>query len=315
MADHVIEIAAYLRRRVASCAPDIAIVCGSGLSGLADAIHEPVRVPYADIPHFPRATVAGHGTELVFGTLSGVRVVAQRGRFHAYEGWKMDAVTLPVRVFAALGVRVIIVTNAAGGVNAEFRVGCVAGSGGIAEVGLLRTAGRWKREHLGERRGRGRGARCVRHRPNLPPPPRHRRDIMVISDHISFPSMSGLNPLVGPNDARFGPRFPPLSVMYTPLLQELAAETAKVCAAGCAGVWRQLRLGVDDPFCRVEPCLRGVKLQQTLSTLSDPSPHCLGSCVSSSPPSPPPLSSFSPGPRPRGVLAAWSLFPRQRPQL
>jgi hypothetical protein len=76
-----------------------------------------VHVPYADIPRFPQATVAGHGTELVFGTLGGRRVVAQRGRFHAYEGHSMQRVAVPVRVFAALGCRVMLATNAAGGVN------------------------------------------------------------------------------------------------------------------------------------------------------------------------------------------------------
>ena len=123
-------IVAYLRHRVPSLAssdssPLIAIVCGSGLSGLSERITSPTAVPYSDIPGFPRATVAGHGTELVFGYLGANRVVAQRGRFHFYEGYGMSTVALPVRVFAALGARVMVATNAAGGVNAAFRVGDV----------------------------------------------------------------------------------------------------------------------------------------------------------------------------------------------
>ena len=128
--EDVAAIITYLRTRVASLrlagsagSPEIAIVCGSGLSGLSDLLQDPVRVPYADIPRFPVSTVAGHGTELVFGTLGGRRVVAQRGRFHYYEGNSMAKVALPVRVFAALGCRVMIATNAAGGVNAEYKVG------------------------------------------------------------------------------------------------------------------------------------------------------------------------------------------------
>jgi purine-nucleoside phosphorylase len=124
----IAAITAYLRSRVpalrsAATSPEIAVVCGSGLSRLSDLIENPVHVPYADIPRFPQATVAGHGTELVFGTLGGRRVVAQRGRFHAYEGHSMARVATPVRVFAALGCRVMLATNAAGGVNADFRVG------------------------------------------------------------------------------------------------------------------------------------------------------------------------------------------------
>ena len=121
-------ITAYLRARVpalrsAATSPEIAVVCGSGLSRLSDLIEDPVHVPYADIPRFPQATVAGHGTELVFGTLGGRRVVAQKGRVHYYEGHSMQRVAVPVRVFAALGCRVMLATNAAGGVNADYRVG------------------------------------------------------------------------------------------------------------------------------------------------------------------------------------------------
>jgi purine-nucleoside phosphorylase len=123
MADTYSSIVAYLRGRVPDCCPDVAIVCGSGLSGLSGEIQNPVCVPFCDIPGFPQATVAGHGTELVFGTLGGVRVVAQRGRFHYYESCNLASTILPVRVFAALGAKVVIVTNASGGVNPGFNVG------------------------------------------------------------------------------------------------------------------------------------------------------------------------------------------------
>lgn len=89
--DHIAEIVAFIKQRV-SALPEVAIVCGSGLSGLSKVIQDPVSVPYEDIPYFPRSTVAGHGTELVFGKLGGRNVVAQRGRFHFYEGWNMQQV-------------------------------------------------------------------------------------------------------------------------------------------------------------------------------------------------------------------------------
>ena len=95
----------------------------SAAQTLTQAVRDPINVPYASIPGFPRASVAGHGDSLVFGTIGGTRVVAQRGRFHFYEGHSMATVALPVRVFAALGARVMLATNAAGGVNADFRVG------------------------------------------------------------------------------------------------------------------------------------------------------------------------------------------------
>lgn len=101
----------------------VAIICGSGLSGLADALVGATAVPYTSLPGFPVPSVAGHGAELVFGELAGVRVVAQRGRFHSYEGHSPRVTVAPVRMFAALGARVLLVTNAAGGLNSAYRVG------------------------------------------------------------------------------------------------------------------------------------------------------------------------------------------------
>lgn len=103
--------------------PRIAIVLGSGLGPLADRIETAVRVPYGDIPGFHVPTVQGHQGELVAGTLAGVPVIAQSGRFHMYEGHSASDAVLPIRVFAALGVDTLIVTNAAGGIRRSFRPG------------------------------------------------------------------------------------------------------------------------------------------------------------------------------------------------
>ncbi|MCP3738659.1 purine-nucleoside phosphorylase [Rossellomorea sp. BNER] len=103
--------------------PRIGLILGSGLGVLADEIENPVRVPYKEIPNFPVSTVAGHAGQLVFGQLSGVEVVAMQGRFHYYEGYGFDQVTFPVRVMKELGVETLIVTNAAGGVNENFKAG------------------------------------------------------------------------------------------------------------------------------------------------------------------------------------------------
>jgi purine-nucleoside phosphorylase len=97
-------------------------VLGSGLGGLADGVRDGVRIPYRDIPGFPEPTVSGHKGELVAGTLEGVAVLLQNGRFHLYEGHDPVVTTLAVRVFAALGVKTLIVTNAAGGVRVTFQV-------------------------------------------------------------------------------------------------------------------------------------------------------------------------------------------------
>ncbi|MBI0576221.1 purine-nucleoside phosphorylase [Neobacillus cucumis] len=103
--------------------PKIGLILGSGLGVLADEIAQPVKIPYHEIPDFPVSTVEGHAGQLVFGSLSGAEVVAMQGRFHFYEGYSMDKVTFPVRVMKELGVEMLIVTNAAGGVNESFSPG------------------------------------------------------------------------------------------------------------------------------------------------------------------------------------------------
>lgn len=103
--------------------PSVAIVLGSGLGGLADAMEGALRIPYGDLPGFHAPAVEGHKGELVIGTLGGKTVIAQSGRFHMYEGYTPEENVLPVRVFGAMGIRNLIVTNAAGGVRQSFSGG------------------------------------------------------------------------------------------------------------------------------------------------------------------------------------------------
>jgi purine-nucleoside phosphorylase len=117
------EAARAIAGRLRGREPRVAIVLGSGLGHLADEVQQPVRVPYTEIPGFPQPGVAGHKGEIVAGTLEGVSVLVQSGRFHLYEGHPADVAGLPVRVFARLGVRTLILTNAAGGVRPTFRPG------------------------------------------------------------------------------------------------------------------------------------------------------------------------------------------------
>ena len=136
--------------------PQVAIVLGSGLGAFADSLADAVSIPYGHIAHWPVANVIGHEGRLVVGRLQAQRGAALAGRSHAYEGHRSQTVTFGVRVLGALGVKTLILTNAAGGVNPSF----------------------------------ARGA------------------LMVIDDHIN---LIGDNPLVGPNDERFGPRFPDMT--------------------------------------------------------------------------------------------------------
>jgi purine-nucleoside phosphorylase len=110
-----------IRERLEGVEPRVAIVLGSGLGALAKAIEAPTRIPYGEIPGFPLPSVQGHAGELVAGSLEGVPVILQNGRFHLYEGHAADQVALPVRVFTELGVATLVVTNAAGGLCATFR--------------------------------------------------------------------------------------------------------------------------------------------------------------------------------------------------
>lgn len=151
--------------------PRIGIILGTGLGGLAGRVAGRRTVRYEEIPHFPAPTVETHAGVVVGGRLAGRPVVAFEGRFHAYEGHPLEAVTFPVRVAKALGARVLVVSNAAGGMNPLFRRG----------------------------------------------------DLMAIEDHVN---LMGMNPLVGRNDERLGPRFPDMSEPYSRRLLAAAERAA-----------------------------------------------------------------------------------------
>lgn len=118
----LIETTEYLREK-GFLEPELGLILGSGLGDLADEIENPIVVPYTEIPHFPASTVKGHKGQLVYGTLSGKVVIAMQGRFHFYEGYSIQEVTLPIRVMKLLGAHTVGLTNAAGGVNTTFTPG------------------------------------------------------------------------------------------------------------------------------------------------------------------------------------------------
>jgi purine-nucleoside phosphorylase len=155
--------------------PAFGLVLGSGLGKLADTLEDRVVIPYAEIPGWPQSTVEGHEGNLVVGKLEGKAVIAQQGRAHFYEGYTPAQVTFPVRVMKLLGAHTLILTNAAGGLNTDYRVG----------------------------------------------------ELMMLNDHIFLPGMIGNNPLMGPNDPAFGPRFPSLTRAYDRDLRRLAVRIAE----------------------------------------------------------------------------------------
>ena len=167
-AEHATRV---IRSRI-SVEPRIALVLGSGLGSFADDFEEAVGIPYEEIPGFVRSTAQGHAGRLVIGKIDSVPVLAMQGRVHYYEGYSLEEVTFPVRTFGLLGVKTLVLTNAAGGINVQLTQGA----------------------------------------------------LMVISDHLN---LMGVNPLRGPNDERFGPRFPDMSAVYSPELQELVIDEAK----------------------------------------------------------------------------------------
>jgi purine-nucleoside phosphorylase len=118
-----VEAAVAAVRARSARVPDVALILGSGLGGLADEVTDPAVIPFADVPGFPRAAVAGHAGRLVIGGLEGVTCAVLQGRFHLYEGHDIATVALPARVLLGLGARTLIVTNAAGGINRTFRPG------------------------------------------------------------------------------------------------------------------------------------------------------------------------------------------------
>ena len=161
--------AVRLIRARTSAEVSVAIVLGSGLGGFAGDLTEATEIRYEEIPGFAHASVEGHAGRLVIGKAGEVNVAAMQGRFHFYEGYSLQDVTFPIRVLKLLGVRTLVLTNAAGSLNVEFTPG----------------------------------------------------SLMVITDHLN---LLGDNPLRGDNDERFGPRFPDLSTVYAPDLQNIVIE-------------------------------------------------------------------------------------------
>jgi purine-nucleoside phosphorylase len=121
--DQVAEAAAFVQSRLGALAPRVGMVLGSGLGAAADAVVDPVFVPYQEIPHFPQSTVEGHSGRIVAGLLGGAPAVILQGRVHSYEGYTPREVTFPMRVLGALGIRAVVLTNAAGGIQAGYHVG------------------------------------------------------------------------------------------------------------------------------------------------------------------------------------------------
>jgi len=119
MWEDVNKTCTYLENKL-SLRPEIAIILGTGLGNLAEEIEITGEIPYSEIPGFKKSTVEGHSGKLIFGTLSGVPVMAMKGRFHYYEGYSMNEVTFPIRVMKQFGVKTLIVSNAAGGLNPDF---------------------------------------------------------------------------------------------------------------------------------------------------------------------------------------------------
>jgi purine-nucleoside phosphorylase len=147
--------------------PQIALVLGSGLGAFAEEFERSSRIPYAQIPYYPRSTAIGHAGQLVIGMVEGIPVAGMQGRVHLYEGYSAKDVAFPIRVFQRMGMQAVILTNAAGGIKREFVQG----------------------------------------------------QLVVINDHLN---LQGANPLTGPNDERFGPRFPDMTVAYDRRFREIA---------------------------------------------------------------------------------------------
>jgi purine-nucleoside phosphorylase len=154
-----------------SLRPRIALVLGSGLGAFADELTDAIRIHYSQIPSFPLSTAVGHSGQMVIGKAAGIPVAVMQGRVHLYESYSASEVAFPTRVLGRMGIHALILTNAAGGINLEYRQGA----------------------------------------------------LVVLSDHIN---LQGQNPLVGPNDQRFGPRFPDITQAYYKPYRTLALGAA-----------------------------------------------------------------------------------------
>jgi purine-nucleoside phosphorylase len=176
------EAAEFIRKQI-SVQPRIVLVLGSGLGAFADELDGARVIPYSEIPHFPRSSAIGHAGNLVIGNVGDVPVAVMAGRVHYYEGYSMQRVTFPMRVFARMGIQVALLTNAAGGINLQLQQGC----------------------------------------------------LVVLKDHIN---LQGSNPLIGPNDERFGVRFIDMTEAYDTGFRKIALEEgARLGINICEGVY------------------------------------------------------------------------------
>jgi purine-nucleoside phosphorylase len=123
MYEKILQTVDFINAKTNGFKPEVGIVLGSGLGGLANGIKIESSIPYSEIPNFPISTVKGHQSQLLFGTIAGRKIVAMQGRFHYYEGYAMSEVTFPIRVMMQLGIHFLILSNAAGGLNPNFNVG------------------------------------------------------------------------------------------------------------------------------------------------------------------------------------------------
>jgi purine-nucleoside phosphorylase len=151
--------------------PRIGLVLGSGLGGFADDLTDAIRVPFTNIPFFARSTAVGHAGQMVIGNAASVPVIAMQGRVHLYEGYSAREVAFPIRVLDQMDIHAVVLTNAAGGINLEYKQGA----------------------------------------------------LVVITDHLN---LQGFNPLTGPNDERYGPRFPDMTQAYWKPYREIALQAA-----------------------------------------------------------------------------------------
>lgn len=123
MYERILTVVEYINKKTNNFRPEVGVVLGSGLGGLANGINVECVIPYSEIPSFPVSTVKGHQGQLLFGTIAGRKVIAMQGRFHFYEGYPMSEVVLPIRMMMRLGIQFLIVSNASGGLNPTFKVG------------------------------------------------------------------------------------------------------------------------------------------------------------------------------------------------
>lgn len=123
MLEQIKATSEFIRSQIGEFVPQVGIILGTGLGGLAESIDVKYSIDYSSIPNFPVSTVEGHKGRLIFGELGGKQVVAMQGRFHYYEGYTMQQVTFPVRVMKLLGIQTLFVSNASGGINTSFRTG------------------------------------------------------------------------------------------------------------------------------------------------------------------------------------------------